>query len=376
MHILPLLTLTSLAASAALPQTDGGAGYPPACANPRVRKSWHNLTNPERTEYLRAVKCLFALPAQGTAYFPAAKNRHDDFATLHINQTSAPDPTRNPANRGVVGPGIHFNGVFLPWHRYAVWNYETALINECGYTGAQPYWDWTMDTPEHGARFNESPVFDPVFGFGGNGNNPSVLPTVPPVNGSAPNASAPLVGGCVTDGPFADQTFSLGPGYQFGGQEGEHCLVRNIQSALAENTLQWGADVLPLVRLTEYWNVSLGMSVAPTGKVRGIHGGGHSGVNGEMQNVWSSINDPLFFMHHAMIDYVWWYWQHLAPQNLWAIGGPVWPNGTGLTTLDSPVYMTPFVAPDVPIRSVMDVLNEDGSGVLCYTYEDAGHPAP
>lgn len=26
--------------------------------------------------------------------------------------------------------------------RYFLWTYETALIEECGYKGAQPYWDW------------------------------------------------------------------------------------------------------------------------------------------------------------------------------------------------------------------------------------------
>lgn len=26
--------------------------------------------------------------------------------------------------------------------RYFLWTYETALIEECGYKGAQPYYDW------------------------------------------------------------------------------------------------------------------------------------------------------------------------------------------------------------------------------------------
>jgi tyrosinase len=90
----------------------------------------------------------------------------------------------------------------------------------------------------------------------------------------------------------------------------------------------------------------------------------------QMIDLWSSINDPLFFMHHTQIDHVWWMWQALNPQeNLWAIGGPVYPNGTGQVTLDYPVQMSPFTAPDITIRAVMDTLNRDGTGVLCYVYE-------
>jgi hypothetical protein len=37
---------------------------------------------------------------------------------------------------------------------------------------------------------------------------------------------------------------------------------------------------------------------------RGVHSGGHSGTGGEMQNVLSSTNDPLFYMHHSGIDWI------------------------------------------------------------------------
>jgi tyrosinase len=95
-----------------------------------------------------------------------------------------------------------------------------------------------------------------------------------------------------------------------------------------------------------------------------------------MQNVWSSINDPLFFMHHAMIDYVWWTWQNKKPQNLYALNGPIYPNGTGTTTPDYPVMMAPYIAPDVPIHKVMDSANRDGKGILCFVYEGNGMPVP
>jgi hypothetical protein len=81
-------------------------------------------------------------------------------------------------------------------------------------------------------------------------------------------------------------------------------------------------------------------------------------------------------MHHAQIDHVWNTWQKLRPENYWAVKGPIYPDGRGVTTLDSPIYMTPFIAPDEPIRRVMDTKNADGTGILCYEYEDDGHPLP
>lgn len=33
---------------------------------------------------------------------------------------------------------IHYTGNFLPWHRWYVAAYETALREECQYAGAQP----------------------------------------------------------------------------------------------------------------------------------------------------------------------------------------------------------------------------------------------
>jgi len=173
--------------------------------------------------------------------------------------------------------------------RYAIWAYESIRIDECGYTGAQPYWDWTLDTPEFGHHFNESPVFDAVDGFGGNSMNGSV-PDQP--WGSMPNASDPMVGNCIRDGPFADLRSNLGPGFALQ-QANSHCLVRNINISIADQSLQWTANVLPLLKETDYFQVTRQMDNATTGAPIGVHGGGHSGVGGEVSDVqfcqtWSS----------------------------------------------------------------------------------------
>ena len=81
-------------------------------------------------------------------------------------------------------------------------------------------------------------------------------------------------------------------------------------------------------------------------------------------------------MHHAQIDHVWSLWQNVRPENARALDGPIYPNGTGQVTMDYPLYMTPFLAPDQPISAVMDTQNKDGQGILCYTYQEDGHTLP
>jgi tyrosinase len=96
-----------------------------------------------------------------------------------------------------------------------------------------------------------------------------------------------------------------------------------------------------------------------------------------MQNVWSSINDPLFWMHHAQVDHVWAIWQGLSPGNAVQVNGPIYPNGTGEVSVDSPLLMEPNIAPDSTIGAVLDTKNNDGTGILCYEFEETGnHPLP
>ena len=77
----------------------------------------------DRMNYTAAVNCLASRPAQSRAQeVPGARTRYDDFIAAHIMQAYF----------------IHFTGTLFQWHRTLIWEYEQALRNECGYTGAQP----------------------------------------------------------------------------------------------------------------------------------------------------------------------------------------------------------------------------------------------
>jgi tyrosinase len=160
--------------------------------------------------------------------------------------------------------------------RYVVWAYESALINECNYNGTQPYWDWSADTPEYGSSLEKSPLFDPVYGFGGNGANGSI----PDTPGQLPNPNA-TVGSCVLDGPFANESYTMGPGYQLDAPN-PHCLVRNFNVSLFDNSGQWEKNVVPLLMETDFFNFTIKNSIPETGAPAGIHGAGHSGTGGEV----------------------------------------------------------------------------------------------
>ena len=75
--------------------------------------------------------------------------------------------------------------------------------------------------------------------------------------------------------------------------------------------------------------------------------------------------DPLFYLHHANLDRVWWGWQQMLPSRLYEISGrstttPPYEN----VTLDSKLELGNFYAWPT-IREVMDIHREPS---LCYTY--------
>jgi tyrosinase len=117
----------------------------------------------------------------------------------------------------------------------------------------------------------------------------------------------------------------------------------------------------------------------------------------QMLNPISSPGDPLFYLHHAFIDKLWWDWQTADIGNrLYAIGGPTVrdpnrpapipegmhstlrkraakrratedhdsvSNDTAVTTLGHRLSLLGLL-PDVTAEDVMDIGNE----YLCYQY--------
>ena len=197
--------------------------------------------------------------------------------------------------------------IFFAWHRYFLHTYEQALANECGYSGAQPYWNWSdhADNPLKNALFDGS-----TTSLGGDGayipHNASYL-WVPVVNR---NMTIPggTGSGCIYNGPFQNMTVNLGPGASL--NYNPRCLTRDFHSFISNTGLTYDnitaliADSNDLATFTNTVNAN-----------SGVHSAGHNTIGGQMLDVFGSVSDPAFFFHHAQLDHVWNTWQWLDAVN-------------------------------------------------------------
>ncbi|CCO33139.1 hypothetical protein BN14_07210 [Rhizoctonia solani AG-1 IB] len=252
---------------------------------------------------------------------------------------------------------IHFVAQFLPWHRCRfVHLYETAL-KECGYTGNAIYWDWTRDA---GPNVVDSPVFDPVTGFGGTGTN---------ITERSPIAT----------GPFVNFTVMAYADYFGGGKyyDRPHLLERNFISMPMRNGT---IVVVPAsedgTMLSERYTETMMNNIVNNGQdfesfrspFEGIpHAGIHDTLGGDMGPS-SSPNEPLFWLHHTNVDRWWWKWQHLnnSARALQYTGNTV----QGSSELDATAQdIMPFLglmgANEIPVSDVLLT----NTSKLCYVYD-------
>lgn len=203
-------------------------------------------------------------------------------------------------------------------------------------------------------------MWDSELGFGGNGSASDL---------------------CVRDGPFANRTIYIGPyetlspeGYCFKRQWNETIMQINSTSTIVDYCNSQSTYF-------DYWMCAF----------NGPHVAGHVGVGGSdglMGDIDNSPGDPVFFLHHAYVDRMWWQCESLR---LWekqiisdknsgqqqnasvrltemtghttqAIYAPAteWVD----TTLDYELFSYGFV----PNVTIADVMNVQG-GYLCYEYD-------
>jgi tyrosinase len=268
-----------------------------ACTTPAVRKEWRELTDAEKAEYLRAAVCLRQLPKAKYANIDAARTRLDDLVYTHF----------------ALNTEIHFVANFLPWHRWYVQLHEDLMRSECGFTGTQPYWDWTIDADAKNVL--NSPVFDPVTGFGGNGK----------LTGS----SEPGFERCVVDGPFANTNLTLGMGLPYSPEHFDrlHCFTRGFNGGegidangeLIIGDMQAGAYNSGVMNIIYAFHTFASMGSMLEGLPHAqsscflypTHHRTtltqiivHSVIFGDMGPA-TSPNEPLFFLHHGNVDRVW-----------------------------------------------------------------------
>ncbi|KAK8050349.1 hypothetical protein PG994_012079 [Apiospora phragmitis] len=318
------------------------------CTEPVVRKEWRAMAPEQQQSYIDAVKCMQSTSGKTAELYAGVRSLYDDFQALHISQTD----------------NIH-------WVR--------ELKTACKYAGGIPYWNTN-------AAFIGSPIFDATHGFGGNGGY--VRDTGPDRLASSSSSAASKLshiamasddpsatgGGCVTDGPFADYQVSMGPGNSTA--YSPHCLARDINPSFVRQMLG-RAESAQVLAQPDFWHFTRRIEGATLGN--SCHSAGHGGVGGragEMSNPYSSPGEPIFYLHHGVLDKLWNEWQrkdwHARKAD---IGGPdtqfAYPyNYFGA----SPAYKNVTLDFEMNLGEIggMKKINQamdTVGGEFCYTYE-------
>lgn len=87
----------------------------------------------------------------------------------------------------------------------------------------------------------------------------------------------------------------------------------------------------------------------------------------QMMDPFNSINDPLFFMHHAAMDQLWTLWQEQDPKN--RIYDYSAEKGDKEPLTPATLIKLGLFAPERRAEELMDTQNRDGKGILCFKYE-------
>ncbi|KAA8635524.1 hypothetical protein SMACR_09003 [Sordaria macrospora] len=294
-----------------------------ACKHIATRREWRSLTETERTEFVDAIHCLARTPSE----WGDNRTVYDDFSILH----------------GGVGSWCHRSASFLPWHRWTLYIFENILKDKCGFPrdGTIPYWDWSLD---HFSLSNSS-IFSPTTGFGSDGS-PSAADSVGQ-------------GRCVQNGPFTDLRPII-----YNHTYITHCLSRGFNDPKRNITgVISGEQYKPeaigeILRIEKY--EEFGKRVEER-----LHNGLHQGVGGDFRAM-TAANDPLFYVHHASLDRMWWRWQWENPEvRLAEYSGKHMFNSTpGEANLKDVLLYGGFTK-DVLVERAMST----ESGELCYQYQ-------
>ncbi|KAI9047326.1 hypothetical protein LZ554_008773 [Drepanopeziza brunnea f. sp. 'monogermtubi'] len=285
-----------------------------SCVTPMARPEWRSLPEHRRFAYTVAVERLMKLPSR----LGLNTSRYDDFTYVHIQ----------------VKNQVHHTALSLPWHRLFVSVFEQALTREGKFDGPLPYWDWTLDAADPLI----SPVWDSRVGFGGNGTAPD---------------------NCVTDGVLSSYIAAYTEeGYA------PHCVTRKFDSTYKEGAMhggKWRPEVIKeiIMGAATYEEFRYQLESGPHKQL-------HLGIGGEMNSI-SSSNDPIFFIHHAQIDRLWWLWQQQHPsQRNVEFAGPKYEDGemaaTGADVTDRVLMLG--LGKDHSVRGLLTTKSD----VLCYKY--------
>ncbi|KXN67860.1 Di-copper centre-containing protein, partial [Conidiobolus coronatus NRRL 28638] len=174
----------------------------------------------------------------------------------------------------LVGKKAHGVAAFLPWHRAFTVKYERAL-QKIDPSIVLPYWDWSID-----AKHPERSVILSDKYLGGNGEKGTYCVR----NGLAKNWIVRI-----------PEKRCLKRDFRYGSKTGAMWDKSMIEAMISSNT-----DYQAFRQALEY--------------------NPHAIVHDNVSHIWGDMNkmvtpnDPIFWMHHVMVDKIWWEWQQRDPK--------------------------------------------------------------
>ncbi|RKP12754.1 hypothetical protein BJ684DRAFT_3625, partial [Piptocephalis cylindrospora] len=165
---------------------------------------------------------------------------------------------------------IHYNAIFLVWHRAYLYMYEKALNNGGGNVRI-PFWDEGYDSQSPGSS---DVLSDAYFGSNGSGRDH-----------------------CVKDGAFSDWA-PVKPG--------DGCITREFNKGRTISAFHGVEYIQSMISSTESY-ADLVETLTP------MHDTVHNNLGGIMSNLGNAPGDPLFYAHHAYIDMIFSEWSLAHP---------------------------------------------------------------
>lgn len=144
------------------------------------------------------------------------------------------------------------------------------------------YWDWSLDasaTNNDSTAIYETAIFDPTYGFGGNGPYVEATAEQNPLN-----ITGHTGGGCVMTGPFTYPDFKVNV-------PSTGCLKRDFTPWIM-NYFAQPALVDHVLSQPDYTSFAFAIENVPSFDQPNIHGSGHFGVGGVLGTIGDAYNSP------------------------------------------------------------------------------------
>ena len=230
----------------------------------QVRKEYRDMSPQEWQTFREALMTLQTSPSPDGGDY----SEWDWLTRVHLDYVPVAHEYHNTAIYSFYFILLFSHPAFLPWHRLFVSVVEKRL-QEVNPSITIPYWDWSFDW----SNPLKSPIFFPELGL---------------------DVQVGSRGDCRYRRRFPRQ----------------HCLIRNYNPR--NFTAFYPSETIDAVvrSARDFDQIRQRIEWVPHGLVHAAVGG----PEGDMTAM-HSTNDPIFWLHHANVDRLWWNWQQSGIKN-------------------------------------------------------------